>query len=164
MYCFLNTYGTHGLYLLGVMHHTRYCVHRCTRNGISCSVLRFNHVNKSCYSWRLKIYSFHILLLNAIHSQKNSIHVTCCTQGMLHDMMTFGYKIPKCARFYTMYSVVLQHCYSAYYGPGKVIYYTCIIKSTLLLKYGCSQLFNGFGVFALKYYRLNIEYTYSYHK
>ena len=65
----IHIYGTHGLYSLGVMHDTRYCVHCCTRNGISCSVLRFNHVNKSCY-WRLKIHSIHILLLNAIHSQK----------------------------------------------------------------------------------------------
>ena len=66
---FKYIYGTHGLYSLGVMHDTRYCVHCCTRNGISCSVLRFNHVNKSCY-WRLKIHSIHMLLLNALHSQK----------------------------------------------------------------------------------------------
>ena len=78
---FKYIYGTHGLYSLGVMHDTRYCVHCCTRNGISCSVLRFNHVNKSCY-WRLKIYSIHILLLNAIHSQK---FYTCELLYLGHD-------------------------------------------------------------------------------
>ena len=30
-----------------------------------------------------------------------------CKYDMIHDMMTFGYKIPKCVTFDTTYSVVL---------------------------------------------------------
>jgi hypothetical protein len=63
---------------------------------------------------------------------------------------------------YVQYSIVALLPYILRSWESNILYMH--MKVVSVIKIFVFYVFNGFGVFALKYYRLHTEYTYTYHK